>query len=82
MTITTVNKVRELLTTTRDELRVRREARAAYRKLEQELACYRTQREVDDLLGSISSQEGPEAEQIREVLLDNLRPVREMYRVV
>ncbi len=56
-----------------DTLRKRRAARAAYRSLRQELASYGTSREVDDLLGSIKDQEGPEAQQIRDILLDNLR---------
>jgi hypothetical protein len=73
--------VRDFVTTVRRELRERREARAAYRALEQELASYRTPREVDDLLGTMNDQDSPEAQQIRDILLDNLRPTTEMYRV-
>ena len=72
---------RRLLTKIRDDLRERREARARYRTLQQELASYQTRREIDDLLGAISEQEGPEAEQIREILLDNLRPTVAYYRL-
>ncbi len=57
----------------RETLRERRAARAAYRSLRQELASYGTSREVDDLLGSLKDQDGAEAQQIRDILLDNLR---------
>ena len=57
---------RGLFSTIRDELRERREARARYGALKQELASYRTSREVDDLLGVVMNQEGPAAEEIRE----------------
>lgn len=62
------------MTTLRDERRERREARAEYLALQRELSSYRTAREVDDLLGVIAHQEGPEAQQIRDILTDNLRP--------
>jgi hypothetical protein len=68
MTITT-NPVRGLL----DTMRERRESRARYADLKRELASYRTPREIDDLLGVIRDQDGPEAQQIRDILLDNLR---------
>jgi hypothetical protein len=81
MTIS-VNPVRGLFSTIRDELRERREARARYDDLKRELASYNTTREVDDLLGVVMNQEGPEAEQIRDILLDNLRqPTSALYRV-
>jgi hypothetical protein len=80
MNIAPIRPVREFVTTVQGELRERREARAAYRALERELASYRTPREVDDLLGTIDDQDGPEAQQIRDILLDNLRPAAEMYR--
>ena len=73
--------IRERITTIRDELRERRAARAAHETLKRELASYQTAREVDDLLGVIADQEGPEAQQIRDILLDNLRPTTELYRV-
>ena len=75
------NPIRERITTIRDELRERRAARAAHETLKRELASYQTAREVDDLLGVIADQEGPEAQQIRDILLDNLRPTTELYRV-
>ena len=80
MTTASFGAVRTLIGTIRDDLRERREARAAYRVLEHELASYRTQREVDDLLGAIEGQSDPEAEQIRGLLLDNLRPTDALYR--
>jgi hypothetical protein len=62
-----------LWTTVKDELRERREARAALSALRADLAHYRTPAEIDDLLASIDAQEvTPEAELIRGVLLDNL----------
>ena len=73
--------IRERITTIRDELRERRAARAAHETLKRELASYQTAREVNDLLGVIADQEGPEAHQIRDILLDNLRPKTELYRV-
>jgi hypothetical protein len=76
------NPVRGLVTTIRDELRERREARARYDDLKRELDSYRTPREVDDLLGVVMNQEGPEAEEIRGILLDNLRqPMSTLHRV-
>ena len=72
--------IRERITTLRDVLRERREARASYDALKRELASYQTAREVDDLLGVIAGQDGPEAQQIRDILLDNLRPTTALYR--
>jgi hypothetical protein len=68
-----IRKLQELITTTRENVRRDREARSSYQSLRRELASYGTQRDVDDLLGSIANEEGPEAQQVREVLLDNLR---------
>jgi hypothetical protein len=62
--------------------RERREARAQYKALQQELATFRTEREVDDLLGVISDQDGPDAERIRNILLNNLRPAVGLGRIV
>ena len=77
-----INPVRGLVSTIRDELRERREARARYNALKRELSGYRTQREVDDLLGVIMNQEGPEADELRDILLDNLRqPASFLHRV-
>ncbi len=58
--------------TVRDELRDRRQARAEYRSLESDLASYNTRAEVDDLLASIGSAEGPDAERMRLILARNL----------
>ena len=76
------NPVRGLVSTIRDELRERREARARYDALKRELAGYNTQREVDDLLGVMMNQEGPEADEFRDILLDNLKqPTTVLHRV-
>jgi hypothetical protein len=72
--------IRARITIIRDELRERREARAQYRALRQELAGFRTPREVDELLAALEQQDGPEAEQIRDILLQNLRPTTMLYR--
>lgn len=81
MTISLTRPTRELVSTLRAELRTRRENRAAHKALERELGSYRTAREVDDLLGTIQYEEGPEADQVREFLLGNLRPTPELYRI-
>ena len=62
-----------LWTTVKDELRERREARAAVSALRADLAHYRTPADIDDLLASVDAQDTPEAEMIRGVLMDNLR---------
>lgn len=56
----------------RDELRQRREARAARRTLERQLASYTTRRDVDDLLALVGDSEDPSAEQIRTIVTRNL----------
>ena len=62
-----------LWTTVKDELRERREARAALNKLRADLEHYRTPADIDDLLASVDAQDTPEAEMIRGILSDNLR---------
>ena len=71
MTATTVAP-RSFLSTWRAERHERRAARAARRNLEQQLATYSTPREVDELLSLIKNEEGPEAEQMRDILTSNL----------
>jgi hypothetical protein len=61
--------------------RERRAARARQAALEQDLATFRTEREVDDLLGAVRETDGREAEQIRDILLDNLRPTTGLGRI-
>ncbi len=75
-----IRPVRELASSIGTRIRDHREAVAAYRILQQELSSFRTPREVDDLLGSITDQEGPGAQQVREILLDNLRPTGALFR--
>ena len=62
-----------LWTTVKDELRERRENRAALTRLRADLQHYRTPAEIDDLLASVDEQETPEAELIRGILSENLR---------
>lgn len=71
--MTFVTSLQDRFTTLRDELRERREARAEYLALQRELASFQTSREIDDLLGVIANQDGPEAQQIRDILTDNRR---------
>jgi hypothetical protein len=67
---------RRLLSAVRDDLREARQARAAHRTLRRELSSYKTPAEVNDLLGSLSGQEGPEVEVIRHILTQNLQQQR------
>ena len=75
-----VNPIRQRINTIRDELSERREARARYNAMKRELAAYTTPREVDDLLGVIEHQDGPEAQQIRDILFQNRRTTAGLYR--
>ena len=58
-----------LVATVRDELRERRQARVARRKLERELATYTTTSDINDLLGSLAGQDDKEVNHIREIVL-------------
>ncbi|HEX2892748.1 MAG TPA: hypothetical protein VHO29_01945 [Marmoricola sp.] len=58
-----------LVATVRDELRERREERAARRSLERELASYQSASEVNDLLGLLRTEDSAEADELREILL-------------
>jgi hypothetical protein len=58
-----------LVATVRDELRERRQERAARRSLERELASYTSASEVNDLLMLMSDVDSTEADAMREVLL-------------
>ena len=60
-----------LVATVRDDLRERREARAARRTLERELTSYNTDAQVNDLLGSLHGQDGDDAEAVRDIVLRN-----------
>ena len=61
----------QLVATVRDELRERRQERAARRTLERELASYTTESDINDLLGALSGQDGVGADEVREILLRN-----------
>ena len=62
-----------LWNTVKDELRERREAREALRRLRADLQHYRTPSDIEDLLASVDAQDTPEAEMIRSILTENLR---------
>ena len=70
---TTRSRSRQLLSTVRDELRDRRQARAEHRTLERELATYTTPSEVDDLIGSMRGQDDAEVDRIRAIVTRNLQ---------
>ncbi len=62
------------LTGLRSSLSERRQARAAHRALEAELATYRTPAEVQDLFAALRTQDdNPTAERMRRILFDNLK---------
>jgi hypothetical protein len=56
------------ITATRDELRSRRAARSSRRQLERDLSSYETPAELSEIHAILSRNEGPEAEEIREIL--------------
>lgn len=60
-----------LVTTVRDELRDRRQARASRRTLERELASYDTAAQVSDLLGSLTGNDDARVQEIRDIVLRN-----------
>ncbi len=64
---------RQLWTTVSDDLRERRQARAARRTLERELATYTTPAEVEDLLGAMRGRDDAESDAIRDLLIRNLQ---------
>lgn len=68
MSQTTTSPVQALRTT----LRARRSERAAIRRLRRDLACYTHPADIHDLLAMTERHEGPQAERMRSVLLDNL----------
>ena len=72
MTTNTTAAIRRALSTWRADRQECREARAARRSLEQQLASYHTPREVDEMLSLMKNVEGPEAEHMRDILTNNL----------
>ena len=58
-----------LVANVRDDLRDRREAKAARRSLERDLATYQTPAEVNDLLDALRSQDSADADELREILV-------------
>jgi hypothetical protein len=79
MTIST--SLRERVTTIRDQARERRQERAEHLVLQRELASYRTPSEIDELLVMMADQDGRDAQRIRDILLDNLRPTIGLGRI-
>ena len=74
--------VRHLLGGLRDDLRERRQARAAYHDLKRDLAVYRTPSAVNDLLAAVDRQsDAPEAEHMRGILEHNLSDYRRRQRL-
>jgi len=72
--------LRDRLTLVRTEIRERRHERAEHRALEHELASYRTPSEIDELLVVLGQHEGPEAQEVREILLQNQRRTSPLFR--
>ena len=73
--------IRDRITGVRAEARQRRQERSEHLALQRELASYRTPREIDDLLGVIAHQESRDAQRVRDILLDNLRPTVGLGRI-
>ena len=72
--------IRDRITTIRDEVRERRQERVQHVALERELASYRTRSEIDELLAVLENQEGAEAQDVRNILLQNQRPTPPLFR--
>lgn len=73
-----MTKNTSLWTTVKDDLKERREARAAAKHLRSDLSAYRTPTEIEDLLTMVDAQEAhgsspAEAALIRGILHDNLQ---------
>ena len=65
---TTTTSAPSFLTVLRDDLRTRRAARTARRKLDRELATYRTPAERDDLAAMLDRYDDEAAAPVREAL--------------
>jgi hypothetical protein len=72
--------ISERLTTIRSEVRERRQRRIEHRALERELASYRTPNEIDELLVVLGQHEGPQVQEVRDILLQNSRPTPPLFR--
>ena len=73
-TTTAQTKIRTgVLLDLREKAAARRSARAARGALQRDLMTYRTPAEVNDLLGAMVEQEGPEVDEMRRTLLSNIR---------
>ena len=75
-----ISTIRERMTTIRDQARERRQERAHHLTLQRELASYRTPSEIDELLAVLGEHEGPEAQQVRNILLQNSRSTPPLFR--
>lgn len=56
--------------------RERRETAAKLRRIEDELACYHSRSDIEDLLAAADRSEHPDAELMRSVLTGKLGPAR------
>jgi len=72
--------LRDRLTLAWTEIQERRQHRAEHRTLERELASYRTPNEIDELLVVVGQHDGPEAQEVRDILLQNSRPTPPLFR--
>ena len=72
--------ISERVTAIRSQVRERRQERAEHRALERELASYRTPSEIDELLVVLEPHEGPEVQEVRDILLQNQRPTPPLFR--
>ena len=80
MNIAPIRLARELFDAARDDLREVRQARVAEAALHRELASYTSPAEIADLLSLLRDQDGPEAQHVRDLLIDNLRPTSALHR--
>lgn len=67
------NSARASFSAVRDELRERRQERAERRRIRTELGSYTTATEVDDLLGALRNRDDACADEMRTLLVRNLR---------
>ena len=69
-------RVQRLLAAVRDELHDRRDARAAHRRLAEELSTYTSRAEIDDLLATLERHDDATVEPMRAILIGNLHDGR------
>ena len=72
--------IRERMTTIRDQARERRQERAERQALQRELSSFRTPSEIEELLVVLWQQDGPQAQDVRDIVLQNQRPTPPLFR--